>query len=61
MLYIPVNEALPKYVENCAFVYIKLKDGRIRKGMFYKNGGKPTFASYGAEIKIEDIQSWAYR
>lgn len=54
-----VNEALPEYVENCASVYMKCSDGRTRKGMFYYNGGKPVFASYGSQI--DNVTEWAYR
>lgn len=57
--FISVNEALPEYVENQASVYMKCIDGRIRKGMFYYNGGKPVFASYGSQI--DDVTEWAYR
>jgi hypothetical protein len=54
-----VKEALPKYHSNQARVYIKTADNRITKGMFYMNGGKPVFASYGTEV--ENVTEWAYQ
>jgi hypothetical protein len=31
-----------------------------RKGMYYRNGGKPCFANYGSEIPLEKIKEWRY-
>ena len=59
MKFISVNESLPVYISNCAFVFMKCSDGKIRKGMFYMNGGKPVFASYGSTV--ENVTAWAYR
>lgn len=59
MEFVSVNEAFPEYVGSQASVYMKCSDGRIRKGMFYYNGGKPVFASYGSQI--ENVIEWAYR
>lgn len=58
--FISVKEAYPKDGEH---VLIKYKgngdDEHIIKGFYYKNGGKPTFASYGSEVS--DVIAWAYR
>lgn len=54
----PIGEALPE-THGTAFVYMKFRDGRIRKGMFYINGTEPTFASYGS--RMTDVIAWAYR
>ena len=59
MKFMSVKEALPEYVGSQAFVYMKCSDGRIKKGMFYYNGGKPVFASFGS--RINDVTEWAYR
>ena len=50
----------PKYIGDCARVIVTLKDGRKRKAMFYMNGKKPTFASYGSDIS-EKVIDWEYR
>jgi len=50
----------PKYVGDSAKVIVTLKDGRKRKAMFYMNGKKPTFASYGSDIS-EKVIDWVYR
>lgn len=60
--FISVNEALPETHNNAKSVYIKAeRDGKekITKGMFYMNGGKPTFAAYGSTV--EGVKAWAYR
>ena len=54
--FVSVAERLPENGE-CTFVYIKRSNGGICKGMYYKNGLKPTFASYGSEV--EDVVAWA--
>ena len=54
MDFISVKEALPEHTK----VYIKTADNKIRKGMFYMNGGKPVFASYGSPV--ENVTHWAY-
>ena len=54
-----VKEALPETNGNQAFVYMKRSNGKINAGMFYYNGGKPVFASYGSQIN--NVIEWAYR
>lgn len=39
-------------------VYCITADGKRAKAMFYYNGGKPTFASYGSVV--ENVIRWAY-
>ena len=42
-------------------VQIKLKNQSIwRNGMFYLNGGKPVFASYGIDV-TEKVAEWKYK
>ena len=53
-----VSERLPDCKGSQAIVYIKKSNGSTSKGMFYMNGTKPTFASYGSEI--QDVIAWAY-
>lgn len=48
------------YPKSDSIVYIEMKDGKMRKGIFFMNGLTPTFASYGSEIKLEDIARWEY-
>jgi len=50
----------PKYEGDCARVIVTTKNGRKRKAMFYWNGSKPTFASYGTDI-TELVIDWEYR
>lgn len=50
----------PKYEGDCARVVVTTKNGRKRKAMFYWNGSKPTFASYGTDI-TELVTDWEYR
>ena len=60
--FISVNEALPETHGNAKSAFIKAeRDGteKITKGMFYMNGGKPTFAAYGSTV--EGVKAWAYR
>lgn len=52
-----INE-LPDAVGSWVSVYIETANGRIRKGAFYYNGGKPEFVSYGSEVL--DVVRWAY-
>ena len=40
-------------------IYIFLSNGNKVKGMFYWNGGKPTFVSYGTEI-FDTVINWEY-
>lgn len=49
-----------EYPKSDAIVYIYTKDGKRKKGMFFMNGFAPTFASYGLEIKLENIERWEY-
>lgn len=55
--FVSVKKALPETNGNAVSVYIKQND-KICKGMFYMNGGKPVFASYGSTI--ENVEAWAY-
>lgn len=55
----PITKAFPEYTGNQASVIIKTNNGNIVKGMFYWNGGKPTFAAYGSEVL--GVVAWAYR
>lgn len=52
------NEELPIVSHNQTIVFIETAGGAKSKAMFYYNGGKPTFASYGSII--EDVVRWAY-
>lgn len=58
LVFTKVCDELPDTKGSFARVYIKTETGRIKKGMFYMNGKKPTFASYGSEVK--DVVAWAY-
>lgn len=40
-------------------IYIFLSNGVKTKGMFYWNGGKPTFVSYGTDI-TDVVINWEY-
>lgn len=48
---------LPQVVNGQTRVYIMGSNNSVTRGMFYYNGGKPVFASYGSEIK--DVAAWA--
>ena len=58
LVFTNVFERLPDCKGSQVMVYIKKSNGRTSKGMFYMNGAKPTFASYGSEI--QDVIAWAY-
>ena len=58
LIFTNVYERLPDCNGSQVRVYIKKSNGRTSKGMFYMNGTKPTFASYGSEI--QDVIAWAY-
>ena len=58
LVFTNVSERLPDCKGSQVMVYIKKSNGRTSKGMFYMNGSKPTFASYGSEI--QDVIAWAY-
>ena len=58
LVFTNVSERLPDCKGSQVMVYIKKSNGRTSKGMFYMNGTKPTFASYGSEI--QDVIAWAY-
>ena len=58
LVFTNVSERLPYCKGSQVRVYIKKSNGRTSKGMFYMNGTKPTFASYGSEI--QDVIAWAY-
>ena len=49
---------LPAGARGVMTVYVITADGKSAKAMFYYNGGKPTFASYGSVIK--NVIRWAY-
>ena len=58
LVFTNVSERLPDCKGSQVRVYIKKSNGRTSKGMFYMNGTKPTFASYGSEI--QNVIAWAY-
>lgn len=58
LVFTNVSERLPDCKGSKVRVYIKKYNGSISKGMFYMNGTKPTFASYGSEI--QNVIAWAY-
>lgn len=49
----------PEYKRNQAKVIVTTKSGNKRKAMFYWNGNKPTFASYGTDI-TDSVIDWEY-
>ena len=49
----------PEYKGNFAKVIVTTKSGNKCKAMFYWNGNKPTFATYGSDI-TENVVSWEY-
>lgn len=54
MIYPELNEK--SYIT----IQIKLKgQSNWRKGMFYLNGGKPMFCSFGSNV-TEKIEEWKY-
>ena len=58
LVFTNVSERLPDCKGSPGRVYIKKSNGSISKGMFFMNGTKPTFASYGSEV--QDVIAWAY-
>lgn len=53
---------LPKIEKNFVLVEIILQgQANWRKAMYYRNGGKPCFASYGSEIPLDKIKEWRYQ
>lgn len=56
--FISVEKAYPETNGNAAHILMKCSSGKITKGMYYNNGGKPTFAAYGSEVS--DVIAWAY-
>ena len=58
LVFTNVSERLPDCKGSQVRVYIKKHNGITLKGMFYMNGTKPTFASYGSEIQT--VIAWAY-
>ena len=58
LVFTNVSERLPDCKGSQVMVYIKKYNGSTSKGMFYMNGTKPTFASYGSEI--QNVIAWAY-
>jgi hypothetical protein len=58
LIFTDVAERLPETKGSQVRVYIKKSNGSISKGMFYINGRKPTFASYGSEVF--NVVAWAY-
>ena len=55
--YIP--HSYPKYQKNQAYVIAHTKSGNRIKAMFYWNGNRPTFASYGTDIS-DRVIAWEY-
>jgi hypothetical protein len=49
---------LPVASRGVITVFVITTNGKRAKAMFYYNGGKPTFASYGSVI--ENVIMWAY-
>ena len=49
----------PQYTNNQAGVIVTTKSGNRCRAMFYWNGGKPTFASFGSDI-TEHVIDWEY-
>lgn len=49
---------LPTEARGEITVFVITADRKCAKAMFYRNGGKPTFASYGSVI--ENVIMWAY-
>lgn len=49
----------PKYNGDFVRVIAITKSGNKCKAMFYWNGSKPTFASYGTDI-TENVVAWEY-
>ena len=58
LVFTNVYERLPDCKGSQVRVYIKKSNGSASKGMFYMNGTKPIFSSYGSEI--QDVIAWAY-
>ena len=58
LVFTNVSERLPDCKGSQVRVYIKKSNGSTSKGMFFMNGTKPTFASYGSEIQY--VIAWAY-
>ena len=58
LVFTNVSERLPDCKGSQVMVYIKKYNGSTSKGMFYMNGTKPTFTSYGSEIP--NVIAWAY-
>ena len=55
--YIPYE--YPKYEKGFARVKIYFANGGKSRGMFYWNGTKPTFASYGSDV-TKRVTCWEY-
>ena len=49
----------PQYTNNQAKVIVTTENGNKKRAMFYWNGGKPTFASYGMDI-TDSVIDWEY-
>lgn len=47
------------YPTSQAYVIAHTETGNRCKALFYWNGGKPTFASYGTDI-TESVIAWEY-
>ena len=54
-----IPESYPKYKNNQAHIIAHTAPGKMQKAMFYWNGGKPTFASYGTDITA-NVSAWEY-
>ena len=59
MAFVKVEDGYPEYKNNQARVMLKTSSGHICRGMFYWNGGKPVFASYGTDI-TDKVVAWDY-
>lgn len=57
LYYVPYS--YPRYERNQARVIAHTRNGRRCRAMFYWNGTKPTFASYGSDI-TESVTCWEY-
>lgn len=57
--YHEIPYSYPKYENNLAQVIVHTAPGKMQKAMFYWNGGKPTFASYGTDI-TDSVRAWEY-
>ena len=53
----------PEIEKTKSFVLVRIKlkgQSQWRDGMFYMNGTKPTFSSYGTDISNK-VEEWSYK